>query len=942
MRNIRSAIAGILALIAVAPAFGQGGVANYPQTVPAQTLVGRLGITPGPTQAIPISQLATVFGAKQSVTTNAKCDGATDDTAAINLDLAQGGYWTLPPGKTCNVTQLNFTVSGTRLSGGGFNSSILQGTTANVPVINISASLSNIYLDGFQVTNSKTATSGSFGIKANGDCQYCVFDGIFVQKQNVGISLQSTGVGYMRHVLSQYNLSDGISFQNSSVSGTVQWDLDDVYSAQNVGRGYIVSVGAAGPSGITLGSWHNIRTFANTGVGAAFVGTSGVPINGIRITKGFLGQDGNHEIFLDTYGGLHTITATYVELAGTSATGPTLATAASNTGDGIRITANNTDVMVNGAYANGNHDSGINTSATVVTSVNGSHISNHGLYGILSANCALLNGAGDFFVSNTSANISCTANSGSQIISGSEPSAVNSGVPLASIGGLGAGVATWLATPSSANLASAVTDETGSGALVFNNGPSLTNAIVGTQAANDNSTKAASTAYVDRVAKKVISSNTSFFVTTTGNDSNGCTNNSTDACLTIQRAYDNLVNNYRMQGASTVATISVGNGTYTAGLITSRCVDGQNGSNGVQIIGSATPANVVINATSNDDFLLGGIATGGGTQGCTQITIGGMQLKTTTGGNAINVNGGGVGITVGTPGFPIDFGTTVQDHMVANHGAWIIAGTNNTISGNALIHVAALSNAVIALHNTTVTCSGSPAFTYTAYADTNSSLFLENITFTSCGTATGQRYFAQNGGVIYTLSASATYIPGNSSGAVQSKGNYVTNTPSQWAISTDISGLGTGVATALGTASSTSGGFPLYNEGTFTPTLTTSGTVGTPVYSIQVGTYERVGRQVTARFSITLSSWGGSPTGNVSLAGLPIASTSNANDFGSCYFTTYNATGLAASNVGLGAFISTSATTALLLTNGNTGSNAVTAAQAGATVSFTGVCFYRA
>jgi hypothetical protein len=41
------------------------------------------------------------------------------------------------------------------------------------------------------------------------------------------------------------------------------------------------------------------------------------------------------------------------------------------------------------------------------------------------------------------------------------------------ISGLGTGVATFLATPSSANLASAVTDETGSGALVFGTSPTI-------------------------------------------------------------------------------------------------------------------------------------------------------------------------------------------------------------------------------------------------------------------------------------------------------------------------------------------------------------------------------------------------------------------------------------------------------------------------------------
>jgi len=45
---------------------------------------------------------------------------------------------------------------------------------------------------------------------------------------------------------------------------------------------------------------------------------------------------------------------------------------------------------------------------------------------------------------------------------------------------LGTGVATWLGTPSSANLAAAVTDETGTGALVFANTPTLVTPVLGT------------------------------------------------------------------------------------------------------------------------------------------------------------------------------------------------------------------------------------------------------------------------------------------------------------------------------------------------------------------------------------------------------------------------------------------------------------------------------
>jgi hypothetical protein len=53
---------------------------------------------------------------------------------------------------------------------------------------------------------------------------------------------------------------------------------------------------------------------------------------------------------------------------------------------------------------------------------------------------------------------------------------------VGSITGLGTGVATFLATPSSANLAAAVTDETGSGALVFATSPTLVTPALGTPA----------------------------------------------------------------------------------------------------------------------------------------------------------------------------------------------------------------------------------------------------------------------------------------------------------------------------------------------------------------------------------------------------------------------------------------------------------------------------
>jgi hypothetical protein len=58
------------------------------------------------------------------------------------------------------------------------------------------------------------------------------------------------------------------------------------------------------------------------------------------------------------------------------------------------------------------------------------------------------------------------------------------GLPISTgVDGLGSGVATFLATPSSANLASALTDETGTGAGVFANSPTLVTPALGTPSA---------------------------------------------------------------------------------------------------------------------------------------------------------------------------------------------------------------------------------------------------------------------------------------------------------------------------------------------------------------------------------------------------------------------------------------------------------------------------
>jgi len=81
---------------------------------------------------------------------------------------------------------------------------------------------------------------------------------------------------------------------------------------------------------------------------------------------------------------------------------------------------------------------------------------------------------------------------------------------------------------------------------------------------------------------------------------------------------------------------------------------------------------------------------------------------------------------------------------------------------------------------------------------------------------------------------------------------------------------GTGITfPATQNASSNANTLDDYEEGTFTPTLSTSGTVGTPTYLAQEGAYTKIGRLVTVQIRVQINAWSGSPTGNLRIASLP-------------------------------------------------------------------------
>jgi len=90
-----------------------------------------------------------------------------------------------------------------------------------------------------------------------------------------------------------------------------------------------------------------------------------------------------------------------------------------------------------------------------------------------------------------------------------------------------------------------------------------------------------------------------------------------------------------------------------------------------------------------------------------------------------------------------------------------------------------------------------------------------------------------------------------------------------------------------------------YEEGTWTPTVKGSSSAGTGTYSVQVGTYTKIGRVVHYQARVTWSAHTGS--GEMRFGALPFSSLSTTNSFNACIFGYVNNVTLTASNVMTGA-----------------------------------------
>lgn len=126
-------------------------------------------------------------------------------------------------------------------------------------------------------------------------------------------------------------------------------------------------------------------------------------------------------------------------------------------------------------------------SGVVLTDITGTtqclHVDTTGLITGTGSDCGSGGGGSSAFsalTSSTNTTAAMVVGTGATLGASGSGTITATAVAVGGITGLGTGVATFLATPTSANLATAVTNETGSGLLVFATSPTLTTPILGT------------------------------------------------------------------------------------------------------------------------------------------------------------------------------------------------------------------------------------------------------------------------------------------------------------------------------------------------------------------------------------------------------------------------------------------------------------------------------
>lgn len=255
--------------------------------------------------------------------------------------------------------------------------------------------------------------------------------------------------------------------------------------------------------------------------------------------------------------------------------------------------------------------------------------------------------------------------------------------------------------------------------------------------------------------REILGSDRTYYVSTTGNDSNDGLTVSTPL-LNIQTAIDLIANTLYVPSSRTV-TIQLADGTYTVN--TSQVLRATAGGGSFIISGNAGNAAAVVCTISVN----GGVFLASDNAGLWNIRN--LTLQSSASGSGLVAERGS------SMSFQnLIFGTGMSSHLVPATNAAIRATGNYTISGGGTQHANSVVGGTLDVTNRTITLTGTPAFTYFCNCGYAATANFAGCTFS--GAATGSRYQIFANGVVITGGAGATFLPGNAVGTTLTGGVY--------------------------------------------------------------------------------------------------------------------------------------------------------------------------
>jgi len=353
------------------------------------------------------------------------------------------------------------------------------------------------------------------------------------------------------------------------------------------------------------------------------------------------------------------------------------------------------------------------------------------------------------------------------------------GLPISTgVSGLGTGIATFLATPSSANLASAVTDETGSGSLVFATSPTLVTPILGTptSATLTNATGYTTANLVGTISNAQLANSTisgvslggslanltagtniTFSTGTTYNGSTAITINGSAAQVYPGAGIANSTGSawgtsYSTTGSGTVVALATSPTLVTPilGTPTSGTLTNTTGFPAANLAGTALPAAIVTSSLT----ALGTIATG------------------VWNGTAIGIAYGGTGQTTASAGFNalspitttgdliIGNGTNSSTRLAIGANTYVLTSNGTTASWQALSSGPSISNGT---SNVTVNSSGGTVTVATAGTTAVTVDTSQNVGIGSTSPSTYGKLQVKQSGTTYSSGLAVTTSANDSS-----------------------------------------------------------------------------------------------------------------------------------------------------------------------------------